>query len=266
MRILVFVLLFSVTPFTSFSQIMGDGETYLTMERINPTFQGGGMKEFYAYINKEFDYSKIKANGKMIASFTINETGEIKNIKVTQFLDVESATEIIRVLKLAPKWEPAKRNAKPISVDITLPLNFGSGKHTAVDESVIKSDSETSKTIEEKNNQKSDNNVTSGKVEVESNGEKKIPGGLKKFYDFIKQNYRQPNISGIKGKVIVSFTINEDGTLDNYNIVKNLGHGTAEELIRVLKLTSGKWTPAEKNGKKVKSTFTLPLNIDTGED
>ena len=36
----------------------------------------------------------------------------------------ESATEIIRVLKNAPKWEPALRGGKPFSVAIKFPLTF----------------------------------------------------------------------------------------------------------------------------------------------
>ena len=60
----------------------------------------------------------------MVTTFTVNELGEIKNIKVIQFVDVESATEIIRVLKNAPKWEPATRGGKPISIEIKFPLNF----------------------------------------------------------------------------------------------------------------------------------------------
>lgn len=60
----------------------------------------------------------------MVAGFTVTETGEIKNIKILQFVDIESATEMIRVLKLAPKWKPATRNGKPVSVNLKIPLKF----------------------------------------------------------------------------------------------------------------------------------------------
>jgi hypothetical protein len=39
-------------------------------------------------------------------------------------LDIESATEIIRVMKKCPKWEPAKRKGKPISIEIKYPMTF----------------------------------------------------------------------------------------------------------------------------------------------
>ena len=60
----------------------------------------------------------------MVTAFTVNELGEIKNIKVVQFVDVETASEIVRVLKNAPKWKPATRGGKPISVEIKFPLDF----------------------------------------------------------------------------------------------------------------------------------------------
>ncbi|MEC4005908.1 energy transducer TonB [Flavobacterium sp. SUN052] len=118
-----FLLLFLIS-FSSFSQIQGEDEVYLTGDRIEPKFNGGGLDKFYEYVNKNFDFSKVTKPGRMITSFTINEFGEIKNIKVIQFLDVESASEIIRVLRNCPKWEPALRGGKSISVEIKFPLDF----------------------------------------------------------------------------------------------------------------------------------------------
>jgi len=241
--VLVLVSLFS---FSAFSQIQGEDEVYLGGDKISPKFAGGGLEKFYEFINKEFDFSKVTKAGKMITAFTIDENGEVKNIKVVQFVDVESATEIIRVLKKCPKWEPATKGGKPYSVEIKFPLDFQFSKKNE--------DQKTSQFY------KPLNEVQPDSVSTNSSG------GLKKFYDFIKKNYKTPDVPNLKGQVVVSFTINEDGTISDFKIVKDLKHGTGEELIRVLKLTSGKWTPAIKEGKKVKTTFTLPLNIHTPEE
>lgn len=85
--------------------------------------------------------------------------------------------------------------------------------------------------------------------------------GGSKFYDYINNNYHLPNVPGLKGKVVVSFVINEDGSIGDFKIVENLGYGTAEELIRVLKSAGNKWKPGMKDGKPVKITFSLPLDI-----
>lgn len=124
MKKLLIILLFTLFPVVTFAQLGGEDEVYLGDDLINPTFNGGSLNKFYDFVNKNFDFSKVKTKGRMIAAFTINESGEVKNIKVIQFLDIESATEIIRVLKLSPRWNSAKRGAKNISVEIKLPLDF----------------------------------------------------------------------------------------------------------------------------------------------
>lgn len=240
MKSIVLFLLFSSSLF---SQIGGEDEVYLNGDRIEAKFNGGGLDKFYDYINANFNFSKVSKPGRMVTAFTVNELGEIKNIKVVQFVDVETATEIVRVLRSAPKWDPATRGGKSISVEIKFPLDFKLSNRTE--------QTDTNKVDKPLNEFPSDsiNNKTQG--------------GMSKFYNFLKKNYNTPDVPNLKGQVIVGFTINEDGTLSDFKIVKDLKHGTAEELIRVLKLTSGKWSPAKKDGKNVKSTFTLPINIST---
>ena len=39
------------------------------------------------------------------------------------------------------------------------------------------------------------------------------PGGMSEFYKFVAKNYRVPNVDKLKGKVIVSFIVDKDGTV-----------------------------------------------------
>lgn len=116
-----FVLLFSLS--TS-AQIMGEDEVYLKGELIDPKFNGGGIQTFSEYVYAHIDKSKIKQAGKVVFTFDIVETGEIKNIRIVEFKDMDFAMEVIRVLKLSPKWIPASRNGKPISLTIKFPVEF----------------------------------------------------------------------------------------------------------------------------------------------
>lgn len=241
MKPLHFLLL--LLSFSCFAQIGGEDEVYLGGDRIDAKFNGGGMEKFHEFINAEFDYSKVTKPGKMVGAFTIDTEGNVKNIRIVEFFDMESATEFIRVLKKCPKWEPAKRGGKAISIEIKYPLVFKDKEQQPAQEA-----REDKTTVAESMNREKSN------------------GGLSGFYQFIRKNYQQPNVPGLKGKVVVSFTINEDGTLGDYKIVKDLGYGTAQELIRVLKMTSGKWTPAEQNGVPVKSTFSLPLFLHVEDE
>ena len=125
MKKTIFFFLILLTPIFSLAQIGGEDEVYLDGRKIDAKFRGDdSMDEFGKFIRSEFDYSKVSKAGTMIFSFTVDENGDVKNIKVVQMLDIESATEIIRVMKKCPKWEPAKRKGKPISIEIKYPMTF----------------------------------------------------------------------------------------------------------------------------------------------
>ncbi len=87
-------------------------------------------------------------------------------------------------------------------------------------------------------------------------------GGLNKFYEYISKNYRTPEVQGLKGKLLISFIVEKDGSIADIKVLKDIGYGTAEEAIRILK-NCPKWTPAEQQGKKVRCAFMLPLNIQS---
>lgn len=108
----------------SHAQLGGEDEVYLSGDLTDATFQGGDLNKFYDYIIKNFDTKTVEKRGQLIFSFTINEKGEIKNIRVLKDLGGTSAIEIIRVLRTSPKWEPAKRGGKPVSINMKFPMNF----------------------------------------------------------------------------------------------------------------------------------------------
>ena len=223
--------------FFSFSQIQGEDEVYLGGDLIEPKFNGGGLEKFYDFVKKEFDFSKAVKAGKLVTSFTINENGELKNCKVTQFVDVESATEIIRVLKKSPKWSPASKNGNPVAITLNFPFDI-----------IVTQQNKTEENTEN--------------LESISEIEKKpeFEGGMTKFYEFIAKNYRIPEVSGISGKVIVSFIVERDGTLTDIKVTKDIGFGTGNEAVRVLK-KSPKWKPATQKGIPVRCSYNLPITI-----
>lgn len=108
----------------SFSQLGGEDEVYLGGEFIEAKFQNGGIDKFYDYIITNFDTQTVEKKGQIIFEFTVNENGEVKNIKVVRDLGTNSAVELIRVLRKAPKWQPATRGGKPVSINLKMPLTF----------------------------------------------------------------------------------------------------------------------------------------------
>jgi protein TonB len=89
-----------------------------------------------------------------------------------------------------------------------------------------------------------------------------FPGGIAKFYKFVQDNFRAPEEEGLKGNVIVTFVVEKDGSLTDIKVVRDIGYGTKDEAIRVLR-KSPKWTPGEQNGKKVRVLYSLPIRVQS---
>lgn len=88
-----------------------------------------------------------------------------------------------------------------------------------------------------------------------------FPGGNNEFIKFIGKNFRVPDVEDFSGGVLkVSFVIETNGLIGEIKIINDLGHGTAEEIKRVLSLCP-KWTPGDQDGKPARVLFTLPVTI-----
>ena len=124
MKKFLFLIIFVLFSNLSFSQLGGEDEVYLGGEFIEAKFQNGGIDKFYDYIIANFDTKTVEKKGQIIFEFTVNENGEVKNIKVVRDLGTNSAVELIRVLRKAPKWQPASRGGKPVSINLKMPLIF----------------------------------------------------------------------------------------------------------------------------------------------
>lgn len=88
------------------------------------------------------------------------------------------------------------------------------------------------------------------------------PGGMKNFYSFIAKNFSSPEQENLKGKIIIDYIIEKDGTLSNMKIKEDVGYDSGKEAIRVLNLMS-KWKPGEHNGKIVRTLYFLKINVET---
>jgi len=90
-----------------------------------------------------------------------------------------------------------------------------------------------------------------------------FPGGLNEFYKYIAQNYKIPHEKPItvKGRIVATFVVEKDGSLNEIKIVKDLGFNTGNEAIRILKL-SPKWNSGKLEGQDVRVLFALPITIN----
>jgi periplasmic protein TonB len=80
---------------------------------------------------------------------------------------------------------------------------------------------------------------------------------------FLGSKLRYPNqasANGITGKVYVEFVIDENGNMILPKIVKGLGYGCDEEVLRILAMMP-QWSPGKMNGRGVRVKMTMPVNF-----
>lgn len=87
------------------------------------------------------------------------------------------------------------------------------------------------------------------------------PGGLTAFYNFISANIKLPDTKGQTGKVFVTFVVEKDGELADIKVLRDIGFGTGDAVVKVLRQCR-KWIPGEKNGNKVRVLYSLPIQIN----
>lgn len=104
-----------------------------------------------------------------------------------------------------------------------------------------------------------DGNEIYNPLDVETKPE--FPGGIVKFHQFIDDNYKKPNKKPtLQGKLFATFIIEKEGSLSDIKVLRDIGFGTGEELIRVLKL-SPKWKPGKQNNKEVRTLYSLVVPV-----
>ena len=104
-----------------------------------------------------------------------------------------------------------------------------------------------------------DKKLFDGNVDQEA----QYPGGLKALTDFVASNLEYPQRAldnGTQGKVLVRFVVEKDGAVSGIQVIKDIGDGCGDEVIRILKRTK-KWTPAKVNGLPVRSVYRLPVTF-----
>ena len=88
-----------------------------------------------------------------------------------------------------------------------------------------------------------------------------FPGGQEALMEWIEQNkvYPQEAIDkGIEGRVVVKFTIEEDGTVTNGKIVRGVDPLLDNEALRLVSIMP-KWKPARLDDKDIRTFYTLPV-------
>ena len=122
-------------------------------------------------------------------------------------------------------------------------------------------------------------NEKTGSVEITSASTEDMPfliaekmplfqgGNLNAFRTWVQEHLQYPAEAvkrNIQGRVVVTFTIEKDGSVSNIQILQSPGKLLADEARRVIASSpAGAWTPGEQRGEKVSVKYTLPVDFRT---
>ena len=90
-----------------------------------------------------------------------------------------------------------------------------------------------------------------------------FPNGGEALYKYIAENLHYPEQAksdGVQGKVVVQFTVMDNGDIVNVEVAKGIGGGCDEEALRVVK-SMPKWKPAIYEGKPVNVQYCIPIKF-----
>jgi protein TonB len=88
-----------------------------------------------------------------------------------------------------------------------------------------------------------------------------FPGGDQDLLRYLAENIRYPPLAreaNVQGTVVLAFVVGKDGSINDVQVLKDIGAGCGKEAVRVVQ-GMPKWTPGEANGHPVKVRFTLPV-------
>ena len=199
----------------------------------------GGRVAYLQWLDKTIKIPETvdpdKANGEALLEFVVEPNGELSDIRVSSKLGTATEKAIREAVAGSARWRSAMINGRPVRARHQMQIR-------------VHPDSSSAKAI-----------VFTDSAEVMA----EPPGGHAAFMQWIGRNYQYPHQAvkqGVSGTMKLRFIVEKDGSITQVEILNDLGYGTGEEAIRVLK-HSPRWKPALITGKPVRSYFILPIKL-----
>jgi TonB family protein len=90
-----------------------------------------------------------------------------------------------------------------------------------------------------------------------------FPGGKDSMMNFINSHIKFPKEAyekGISGKVVVQFVVTKQGKISHIKVIKRIGGGCDEEVVRIVKLFPD-WIPGQLSGKTINVYCSIPVSF-----
>lgn len=89
-------------------------------------------------------------------------------------------------------------------------------------------------------------------------------GGRNAFEKYLEEKMNYPELAlenKVEGRVTVQFTVDANGQLGEFKVIKGIGYGCDDEVIRLIK-EGPAWNPSKRNDRPVKDKVKVRLKFD----
>lgn len=248
----LFLLAVFLFPTVS-SATVQDTTVYTTVE-IMPE-PPGGVQSYMRWLENTITYSEKAyedgVQGQILTEFVVEKNGRLSGIRVLDSLGYGIEEEVVNVLAKSRLWSPGIQSGRPCRVLCRLAIK--------VDVREV-----YSKKVDGDFGLSSQSESDLKRADEQLDVAPEPPGGASAFLQWIGRNYRYPKKaidSGVKGQILVRFIVERDGAISDIKVVRDLGHGTGAEAVRVLR-RAPKWSPGIQNGRPVRVLYDLPINLN----
>jgi len=88
----------------------------------------GGASEFMKWLTKNLKYPEVarrkNVKGRVVAEFIVNKDGSVSDLSIVEHLNGACDHEVLRVLRMMPKWQAGVMDAKPCRTKVCIPIVF----------------------------------------------------------------------------------------------------------------------------------------------
>lgn len=103
---------------------------------IKPIFLTSNDPSFFLekWVYQYLKYPKYAVEngiqGRVYVDFVVDESGNVKDVKVSRSVHTALDEEAVRVVSASPKWKPGRHRGKKVKVAMTVPVDFRLEKNT----------------------------------------------------------------------------------------------------------------------------------------
>jgi TonB family protein len=223
-------------------------EKYTYVEQMPQLPGGGGNAAIVHAIQSHVVYPpealRKRVQGRVLASFTVGPDGLVRDARIVQGIGGGCDEAALAAVGQLPRFVTGIQNGRPVSVSFTVPVTFRIADPTPT--TALSPDS-----------------IGSVYTRVERMPQLPGGGGMEAIKAAIYKELRYPEYAlrqGVEGIVMVNFVVGKSGDVRNVRILRSIGGGCDEELMRAVRKLP-RFTPGYHRGQPVDVALTHSISF-----